>query len=65
MANADHHHDEPVIIQLVQNSVVPYTQPVAMLAATEFDRTHRARLIGQLINDGASRFRRSGASRLN
>jgi hypothetical protein len=50
MANTNDQHDEPFIIWLVQNSVVADPQSVAIVAAAEFHRIGRARLIRQAID---------------
>jgi hypothetical protein len=51
MANPDDKHYEPVIVQLIEDSVVPDTQSVALVRALQFHHTWRAWLIGQTIDD--------------
>jgi hypothetical protein len=56
MADADDQHNEPVVIWLVENPVVPDTQPVAIAAAAQLHRISGARFIGQTIDDGREPF---------
>jgi hypothetical protein len=56
MANPNDQHHEPVIVQLVENPVVPDTKTIAIPAATQLLRTRRAWLIGQAIDDWREAF---------